>query len=72
MFVKECQAIPKMYLVYGGQILRARAYFNIAGLSTTWKFYASDQTVRHGLKWNNARQLEIFTKMPLRGSFKFS
>ena len=31
-----------------GQILRACAYYNIARLSTTWKFYASDRTAGHG------------------------
>ena len=132
MFVKECQAIPKIYLVFSGQMLRACAYYHIARLSTTWKFYASDQTVGHSLACSagvllvratlkafvrpaifshpslplplkskmgaiifvmnllstrspklrllcrlgtvsnglNAWQLEIFTKIPLKGSFK--
>ena len=33
-----------------GQMLRACAYYNIARLSTTWKFNASDQTAGHGFK----------------------
>ena len=70
IFVKECQAIPKMYLVFfSGQILRACAYYKIARLSTTWKFNASDQTVGHGLKLTKLG-LELFIKMPLKGSFK--
>ena len=53
---------------FSGQILRACAYYNIAWLSTTWKFNASDQTVGHGLKLTKL-SLEIFIKMPLKGSF---
>ena len=33
------------------------------------KFNASDQTVGHGLKLNKL-SLELFIKMPLKGSFK--
>ena len=46
--MKGCQAITKIYLVFRGQNLRTCAYYNIARLSTTWKFYASDRTAGHG------------------------
>ena len=51
MFVEECQPeFQKFICFFRGQILRACAYYSFARLSTTWKFYASDQTVGHGLK----------------------
>ena len=49
--VKNVKRFHKLIWFFSGQILRVCAYCNITRLSKTWKFYASDQTAEHGLKW---------------------
>ena len=39
-------------------------------VADTLKFYASDQTAGHGLKWTKCPAVKNFIKMPLKGSFK--
>ena len=49
--LRNVKQFQKFIWFFSGQILQACAYYNITWLLTTWKFYTSDQTARHVLKW---------------------
>ena len=71
MFVKECQPIPKMYLVFlvdeFSELVHTKISLGCRQLRNLTLLIRLPGTVTNGL---SARQLEIFTKMPLKGYFK--
>ena len=71
MFVKKCKAVPKIYLFFLGdkfsELVRTIISLGCRQLGNFTPLIRLPGTVSNGL---NALQLEIFTELPLKGSFK--
>ena len=68
--LRNVKRFQKINFFFSGKIIRVCAYYNIARLSPLWNSTLPIRrpgTVSNGL---NARQSEIWIKMPLKGFFK--
>ena len=59
MFVKKCKAIPKINFFLVDKLSELIQYRSIVA---TLKFYASDQTAGHGLKWTKCPAVRNLNK----------
>ena len=59
--LRNAKRLQKLIFFSTEWILRACAYYNITRLSTL-KFYASDQTAGHGLKWTKCPAVKNFNQ----------